>query len=57
MADDEQSTSGVVPGLVQEFIDQFRAATQRLETSADPVAASRRPPAHLRCLAAFRRSR
>ena len=31
MADDKQSTSGVVPGLVQEFIDQFRAATQRLE--------------------------
>jgi hypothetical protein len=31
MADDEQSTSGVVPGLVQEFIGQLRATIERLE--------------------------
>ncbi len=31
MADDEQSTSGVVPGLVQQFIDQLRGTTERLE--------------------------
>jgi hypothetical protein len=31
MADDEQSTSGVVPSLVQEFIGQLRATTERLE--------------------------
>jgi hypothetical protein len=31
MADDEQSTSGVVPGLVQEFIGQLRAITERME--------------------------
>ena len=31
MADDEQSTSSVVPRLVQEFIGQLRATTERLE--------------------------
>ncbi len=31
MADDEQNTSGVVPGSVQEFIGQLRATTERLE--------------------------
>jgi len=31
MADKEQSTSGVVPGLVQEFIGQLRAITERME--------------------------
>jgi len=31
MADEEQSTSGVIPGLVQEFIGQLRATTERLE--------------------------
>jgi hypothetical protein len=31
MADEEQSTSGVSPGLVQEFIAQLRATTERLE--------------------------
>lgn len=31
MADDEQSTSGVVPNLVQQFVDQLRATTERLE--------------------------
>lgn len=30
MADDEQSTSGVVPGSVQEFIRQLRAITERM---------------------------
>ena len=30
MADDEQSTSGVVPGSVQEFIGQLRAITERM---------------------------
>jgi hypothetical protein len=38
MADDEQSTSGMVPGMVpsmvQEFIAQLRAATERLEDLA-----------------------
>ena len=31
MADNEQSTSGMVPGLVQEFIAQFRGITEKLE--------------------------
>jgi hypothetical protein len=31
MADEEQSTSGVIPGLVQEFIGQLRTTTERLE--------------------------
>jgi hypothetical protein len=31
MADDEQSTSGVVPGLVQAFIGQLRATTERMQ--------------------------
>jgi hypothetical protein len=30
MTDDEQRTPGVVPGLVQEFIAQLRATTERL---------------------------
>jgi hypothetical protein len=34
MADDEQSTSGIVPGMVQEFIAQLRATTERLEDLA-----------------------
>jgi len=31
MADEEQSTFGVVPGLVQEYINQFWAATEKLQ--------------------------
>ena len=31
MADDEQGMSGMVPGMVQEFIAQLRAASGRLE--------------------------
>jgi len=31
MADDEQSTSGMVSGLVQDFIAQLRAVTEGLE--------------------------
>ncbi|HEX9357754.1 MAG TPA: hypothetical protein VF933_28550 [Streptosporangiaceae bacterium] len=31
MADDEQGTSGIVPGLAEEFIAQLRAITGRLE--------------------------
>jgi hypothetical protein len=31
MADEEQSTFGVIPGLVQEYISQFWAATERLQ--------------------------
>ena len=31
MTEDEQSTYGVVPRLVQEFIGQLRASTERLE--------------------------
>jgi hypothetical protein len=31
MADDEQSTSGVVAGLVQQFIGQLRASTETLQ--------------------------
>ena len=34
MADNEQSTSGMVPGLVQEFIAQLRGITERLEDLA-----------------------
>ena len=30
MADDQQSTSGVVPGSVQEFIGQLQAITERM---------------------------
>jgi len=32
MASEEQNTSGVIPGLVQEFIGQLRATTERLES-------------------------
>lgn len=31
MADTEHTTPGLVPGLVQEFIGQLRAATEKLE--------------------------
>jgi hypothetical protein len=31
MADEDQSTSGVIPGLVQEYISQFWAATEKLQ--------------------------
>jgi len=31
MADAEHTTPGLVPGLVQEFIGQLRAATEKLE--------------------------
>jgi hypothetical protein len=31
MADDEQGTSGIVPGLAEEFIAQLRGITHRLE--------------------------
>jgi hypothetical protein len=31
MADDEQSTSGAASRLVQDFIGQLRAATERME--------------------------
>ena len=34
MADDEHGTTGMVPGMVQEFIAQLRAATGRLEDLA-----------------------
>jgi hypothetical protein len=34
MADDEQSTSGMVPGLVQAFIAQLRGITEGLEGMA-----------------------
>jgi len=34
MADDEQRTSGVVPGLAQDFIAQLRAVTEGLEDLA-----------------------
>ena len=34
MADDEQSTSGTVSGLVQDFIGQLRAVTEGLEDLA-----------------------
>ena len=34
MADDEQNTTGVVPGMVQDFIAQLRAVTQGLEDLA-----------------------
>jgi hypothetical protein len=31
MADAEHTTPGLVPGLVQEFMGQLRAATEKLE--------------------------
>ena len=34
MTDNEQGTSGMVPGMVQEFIAQLRAASGRLEDLA-----------------------
>jgi hypothetical protein len=34
MPEDEKSTSGLVPGLVQEFIGQLRATTERLQNLA-----------------------
>ena len=34
MAEDEKSTSGMVPPLVQEFISQLREITERLEGTA-----------------------
>jgi hypothetical protein len=55
MADDEQSTSGMVSGLVQDFIAQLRAVTEGLETWPDPVHAVRWHPARSRCVAPFRR--
>ena len=41
MADDEQSTSGMVSDLVQDFIAQLRAVTEGLEDAAGSGA--RRP--------------
>ena len=43
MADDEQNTTGMIPGMVQDFIAQLRAVTQGLEDLAGFGA--RRPPA------------
>ena len=53
MADDEQGTSGMVSGLVQDFIAQLRAVTEGLEdlkripcapsASTRHVSAARRP--------------
>jgi hypothetical protein len=31
MADEEKSTFGVIPGMVQEYISQFWSATERLQ--------------------------
>jgi hypothetical protein len=44
MADDEQSTSGMVPGLVQDVIAQLRAVTEGLQDLATP--GERRLQAH-----------
>ena len=43
MADDEQSTFGVIPVLVQEYISQFWAATEKLQDLARSGGSS--PPA------------
>jgi len=43
MADDEQSTPGMMSGLVQDFIAQLRAVTEGLEDLAG--FGGRRPPA------------
>ena len=40
MADDDKSTSGSVPSLFQEFIDQFRAATGNAGGPRPPQQAS-----------------
>jgi uncharacterized coiled-coil protein SlyX len=34
MADDQRSTPGMVPGLVQELINQMRASTEKLQDLA-----------------------
>jgi hypothetical protein len=34
MADEQQSTPGMVPGLVQDFINQLRAGTEKLQDLA-----------------------
>jgi hypothetical protein len=49
MADAEHGTSGLVPGLVQEFIGQLRASTEKLEGLAGiaaprPTAPGAMPP-------------
>jgi hypothetical protein len=36
MADEDKSTSGVIPGLVQEYISQFWAATEKLQDLGRP---------------------
>ena len=54
MAEDKQSTSGVVPGLVEEFIAQLRGITEEVE-GLDSVRASRRRPARFRCPVLCRR--
>ena len=49
MADDEQGMSGMVPGMVQEFIAQLRAASGRLEGLAGFGGAMCRRRAGCRC--------
>jgi hypothetical protein len=44
MADDEQSTSGAVPALVQEFIGQLRAAAEK---AGEPHPTRQAPPGAL----------
>ena len=57
MAEDEKSTYGVAPRLVQEFIGQLQAITGKLGDQPDPARAFRWQRARFRCLAAFRRRR
>ncbi len=44
MAEDEKSTSGAVPRLVQEFIDQLRASAERLQDLTGSSAGHRLAP-------------
>ena len=49
MTEPEQNTSGLVPGLVQEFIGQLRASTEKLQSltglpAHPPLAPGARPP-------------
>jgi hypothetical protein len=53
MADEEQSTFGVIPGLVQEYIGQFWAATEKLQDLGRPGGSPPPPPGAMPLPGAF----
>ncbi len=57
MTEDEHSTYGMVPRLVQEYVGQLREIAGGWRASPDLAEVSRGPLAYFRCLAAFRRRR